>query len=463
MGATANMAPVGSGTATGILGTVIIEAGESIDRLVENLVPAMHGPTARWQRVIVACRRGQEPWLAAQLPEQVRGATISPIETWPEDLPVATPRVAFLPTDADFSPVRWLSVPMDGFVVRPWVPPIVPFEIGASAYTRPATSWAAPTAFLREVLRARPGNLGLGTIVKALARRGMTPGFLSAAACPDGLVPPALAGIPPRLRRDARVLALVPHYRCEAWLGRCLRSLTRQTRPLQSIVVIDDASPVAPYDVVAAFPEVTLLRSAENVGPFRLVQTVIERTGFDAYMFQDADDWSADDRLALLLDGAERTGAELIGCQEIRVDQPEGGVSAFCYPLDASRSMREAQRHSVLHPSSLVSRDLAMRVGGYATGLKFGGDHEFQLRAHHRGHVVNIERYAYFRWRRDGSLWTSSETGRHTAIRQDQIIRVAARARENAVAVAAGRAPDLTPFRHAGPIALEHCLGPRLF
>jgi hypothetical protein len=329
-------------------------------------------------------------------------------------------------------------------------------------YAKPATAWAAPVRVLREALRARPRDLGLDAIVAGLERQGVTLTFLSTLAFPDGVgTPPAVAG-PPRLQRGSRVLAIVPHYRCEAWLGPCLRSLTRQTRPAQSIVVVDDASPTPPRDIVAAFPGVTLLCSRENVGPFRLVQTVIEKTRFDAYMFQDADDWSANDRLALLLDGAERTGAELIGCQELRFDLPHG-VSAHCYVPNAGRSLAAVQRYSILHPTSLVSRDLVGRSGGFATGLKFGGDLEFQLRAHHFGHVINIERYGYFRRQREGSLWTSPETGRHSAIRQAQVNQIVDRARANARAVALGQAPDLRPFRHAGPIALEHLLGPVLF
>jgi len=297
-------------------------------------------------------------------------------------------------------------------------------------------------------------------VVASLERQGVPLDFLSTWAFIDG-APPAVAG-PPRLHPGSRVLAIVPHFRCEAWLGRCLRSLTRQTRAPQSIVVVDDASPTPPSDIVAAFPGVTLLCSRENVGPFRLIQTVIDRTRFDAYMFQDADDWSANDRLALLLDGAERTGAELIGCQELRFDMP-AGVSGHCYVPNASRSLATVQRYSILHPTSLVSRDLVSRVGGFATGVKFGGDLEFQLRAHHCGHVVNIERYGYFRRQREGSLWTSPDTGRHSAVRQTQVNQIVERARANAQAVALGQAPDLRPFRHAGPVALEHVLGPALF
>ena len=45
-----------------------------------------------------------------------------------------------------------------------------------------------------------------------------------------------------RSPKDARVLALIPHFGCEEWLDDALESLARQTRPLDGIVVIDDAS-----------------------------------------------------------------------------------------------------------------------------------------------------------------------------------------------------------------------------
>ena len=126
----------------------------------------------------------------------------------------------------------------------------------------------------------------------------------------------------PLLHRGSSVLAIVPHYQCDAWLGDCLDSLVRQTRPLEGIVVINDDHGSPPTDIVRHFPTVTLLASAENVGPYRLTQAVIDQTGYDAYLMQDADDWSAPRRLELLLAAAERTGAELIGCQGYRAPLP---------------------------------------------------------------------------------------------------------------------------------------------
>ena len=113
----------------------------------------------------------------------------------------------------------------------------------------------------------------------------------------------------PPLSERSSVCAVIPHHACEAWLAQAIESLLEQSRPPERIVVIDDASQVPPVDLVAAFPDVTLLGVDVNGGPYRLVQSVVDATDFDAYLFQDADDWSAPDRLEILLaTGAEHRG-----------------------------------------------------------------------------------------------------------------------------------------------------------
>src|SRR5439155_11639166 len=229
-----------------------------------------------------------------RLPDRFRALPVTAIDDWRGHLPIDTARMAFLPAEAVFSPPPWESLPQSGMVLAPLVVPC-PSEIVVPAINfEPTTAWAAPTMLLREVLRDPPDRLTLFAVEASLARRGIPLGFLSAPAFAEsvGRLPQG-DGTPP-LRRDATVLAVVPHYRCEAWLAQCLRSLARQTRPPQAIVVVDDGSASPPVDLVAGFPGVTLLAAASNVGPYRLVQTVIEQTRFDAYMLQDADDWSSD-------------------------------------------------------------------------------------------------------------------------------------------------------------------------
>jgi glycosyltransferase involved in cell wall biosynthesis len=266
-----------------------------------------------------------------------------------------------------------------------------------------------------------------------------------------------------KLGPESSVLALIPHFHCEEWLDDCLASLRAQTRPLDGIVVIDDASDAPPVDIVARHPGVTLLHAAENVGPYRLVQQVIDETGYDAYLFQDADDWSAPDRLERLLEGAAATGAELIGSQEVRVfcDEPE--VAGIAWPLDGNAPFAERPTaFSSLHPTTLVSHDLLDAVGGFATGLRFGGDAEFLRRVQWIATIANVPNYGYYRRIRQGSLTTAPATAIGTPVRKQLMEETFARAHANVEAVANGREPDLSPLRTAPPVELRHLTGPKL-
>jgi glycosyltransferase involved in cell wall biosynthesis len=259
------------------------------------------------------------------------------------------------------------------------------------------------------------------------------------------------------------VLAVVPQYRCEPWLADCLDSLVRQTRPLDGIVVIDDASGEPPLEIVRRFPQVTLLVSAENSGPYRLSQEAVLATGYDAYFFQDADDWSMPRRLERELLAAEASGAEMIGCQGHRLIGIEGESVPLTFPLDVNAALAvHPGKHAIMHPSTLVSRDLILRAGGYATGLRFGGDTEFEHRATHVGRIVNIPQFEYVVRNRVNSLTSSPETGLESPERIAQRDLEAIRARENRDRVVAGQPVDLTPLATRPPLQLEYLAGPRL-
>lgn len=257
---------------------------------------------------------------------------------------------------------------------------------------------------------------------------------------------------------QSRVLAVIPHFRCEQFLHRCLQSLVTQTRPLDGIVVIDDGSESPPVDIVREFPGVTLLTSALNVGPYRLIQQVIEQTDYDAYLFQDADDWSSCDRLELLLAAAANYGAELVGTQELRVFEDDT-ILPVVYPLNVSAALTEKPGHPLLHPTSLVSRNLVLKLGGFATGLRFSGDTEFLLRSQFAATIVNIPDYAYFRRHRCDSLTTDRQTGLNSPVRLELIQQLKKKAIANTAQVRSGKLPDLRPLNTAQAIELNHITG----
>lgn len=267
------------------------------------------------------------------------------------------------------------------------------------------------------------------------------------------------------LNHASSVLAVVPHHGCEAWLGDAIESLVVQTRPLEGIVVVDDAEGDAPTGIVGEFPQVTLLKvvARSNVGPYRISQQVIKETAYDGYLWQDADDWSMPERLERLLGAAERTGAELVGSQELRVLCGLGDAVPFTYPLDVNAALdKEPTSFPLLHPTSIVSRDLMERVGGFATGLRFSGDSEFLRRAMHAARGVNVPDFCYARRIRAGSLTTAPGTGLRSPQRIVLMATLHARARANAELVALGQEPVLEPLTVAPPVRVAHLQGPPL-
>jgi hypothetical protein len=206
---------------------------------------------------------------------------------------------------------------------------------------------------------------------------------------------------------------------------------------------------------------VTLLGVDVNGGPYRLVQAVIDATSFGAYLFQDADDWSAPDRLEVLLDTAEHTGAALVGSHEVRVQVDAGDIVSVRYPLDVNAALATfPTSYPLLHPTSILARSLIERLGGFATGMRFSGDAELLRRAAHVARIVNADHHGYFRRKRDGSLTHRSATALGTPVRREVHAALAARARANAALVAAGELPDLRPWRRSPRPTLHHLVGP---
>jgi hypothetical protein len=265
------------------------------------------------------------------------------------------------------------------------------------------------------------------------------------------------------LTPDAKILGVIPYYEAEEYLEAAIDSLLKQSRPLQGIVVIDDCSSTPPTETLAKFPEVTLLRSEENSGPFRLIQEVIDNTGYDAYLFQDSDDWSAPNRLDVLLELTTRSGRELVGSQGHRLIMDEGEVVPYQHPIDPELSFQNTPRSKpVHHPTSLVTRDLIQRTGGFCTGLRFSGDTEFLRRAATVGRIANTPEFIYVYRTRADSLTGSEETGNHTAVRRDLWAIQHPRAEWIAVRALAGLGTILAPMAVTSPAKLTHLSGPAL-
>ena len=265
------------------------------------------------------------------------------------------------------------------------------------------------------------------------------------------------------LTRSARVCALIPHHDCAHWLAGAIETLLGQTRALDAVVVLDDASADPPLAVAARYPSVTFMRAPEHAGPYGMVQAAIDLTDFDAYLFQDADDLSHPERLATLLEVAEAHGADMVGSHEVQIDVAAPEARTREYPLDVNAALADDPiAFALLHPTSLVSREAVVRAGGFPGGLRFSGDVDFLWRAGHCARIVNADRHLYLRRRHPASLTGAAGTGTRSPARRELDGALRERARANAGRVAAGETPDLSPFAAPPPVRLEHLAGPDL-
>ena len=258
------------------------------------------------------------------------------------------------------------------------------------------------------------------------------------------------------------VLAVITHYRYERWLAKSIESLLDQTRRPEAIVVLDDASPEPPIDIVKRYPQVALFRAAENAGPYLMLQAVFEAANYDSFLLQDADDWSSENRLAILLAAAEAKRAEMVGCQISSVFEDGLGPEApFTVPEDPlSATLEHPTLHSLSMPTSLIAKALIQRTGGLATGLRFGADSEFTRRAIFTGRVINVPETCYFRRVHLQAATRTPDTGYGSPLRLSIQALVQERARFNVAQVLSAKPPNLAPLAFKGSAKLHHLTGP---
>ncbi len=441
-------------------GTIVLEAGDDPVLMLAKLGQIQAAGGTGSHRTVITCRFGFKTEtiraIAGKCPE-VEVLEMGP--NWRHDLLslIQTPLLAYQPASDPYSPPPWEEAVVEGPFLLPWIPPAL-LPVKPVMHLLPKVSgWLSG----RKLLLGEEDWKTLPTLreFEAFPAAKSIPYLSASSRLPQKKVL-ALPPTTPKLNRESKVLAIVPYFQCRPWLEQCLDSMVHQTRPLDGIVVVDDGTDDSPVDIVKKFKHVSLWRSPENVGPYRLIQSVMEATRYDAYLFQDADDWSSIDRLERLLAEGERTGAELIGTQEFMYLSENLFPNA--YPLDGNLVLQESYGYALLHPSSLVSRDLVVRAGGYATGMRFSGDLEFQLRARHAGKIVNLDRFCYFRRIREGSLITSAQTGLASPARRELDSRIRKREKENAERMAVGLQPLLEPLSSVGTIKLETMTGPSL-
>jgi glycosyltransferase involved in cell wall biosynthesis len=124
------------------------------------------------------------------------------------------------------------------------------------------------------------------------------------------------------------ISVIVPVYKAEGTLARCVESILRQTFRDFELLLVDDGSPdnspLACDSYADSDPRVKAIHKP-NGGPGSARNRGMADSVGDWIAFVDADDWIADDYLEKLLGRAVRDGAEAAFCNYF---DAAGGISA---------------------------------------------------------------------------------------------------------------------------------------
>ena len=124
---------------------------------------------------------------------------------------------------------------------------------------------------------------------------------------------------------DALVSIIVPVYRMEQYLPRCMASLLAQSHQNLDIILVDDGSPDRSGemcdDFAARDARVRVLHQ-DNAGPSAARNAGIDRAQGSYITFVDPDDWVHEDLVAHLVALAVE-GADVVVCRFLRTDSED--------------------------------------------------------------------------------------------------------------------------------------------
>jgi glycosyltransferase involved in cell wall biosynthesis len=226
----------------------------------------------------------------------------------------------------------------------------------------------------------------------------------------------------------ARISVIIPHFDCGDLLGHAVKSILDQSFEDLEVLVVDDASPTDRWrTALSKFRfdrRLRVFRTNRNVGHYRIKNSLLPMIRSPFIALQDADDGSHRDRLSKQLEYLRRTGADMVGCgfNRVQTDEPS------CVPVKMVRNanlwIKLGKKFVLLHPTTLMRRDLACRLGGFDGTARVAADSDFILRAAHIGRIRNVPEVLYDYRIRSESLMGAAETGPGSQLRQGYAIEM---------------------------------------
>ena len=147
--------------------------------------------------------------------------------------------------------------------------------------------------------------------------------------------------------KNIKVSILVPFYKVEKYVGRCIESLFTQTYTNIEYVFVNDCTPDKSMEVIIEYIEkygvaerCKMIVHEQNQGISASRNDCLDNMTGDYFLFVDGDDYINKDMVELLVDAAVRENADISGCGYIE-EYPDHSVE---YPQKYTNNHDEMLR-----------------------------------------------------------------------------------------------------------------------
>jgi glycosyltransferase involved in cell wall biosynthesis len=197
------------------------------------------------------------------------------------------------------------------------------------------------------------------------------------------------------------ISVIIPFYNREQYFEACLRSVQRQTRPPEEIIVVDDGSRPPSRNFLARFAgQVTILTMPANQGAAAARNVGLAHARGNLVALLDSDDLWEPEKLEIQAHYMARYPACDATHTAVTAFYPDGSERQFTDKPSRLETADALQQTHVL-PSALMCRaEVLRRVGGFDTNLCMSSDQELSIRLAAAGYRVDFLPFPLTRLRR---------------------------------------------------------------
>jgi glycosyltransferase involved in cell wall biosynthesis len=192
------------------------------------------------------------------------------------------------------------------------------------------------------------------------------------------------------------VTVLIGAYENELTLPRAIASILAQTEQSLELIVIDDgsrdASAAVAEEAIGADPRGRVMRLPQNLGIARSLNAGIEAAAAPVVAVQDADDYSAPQRLERELDLlAREPNVAVVGSRMREVDASDRLLRARTSFAPGDVGTVLMRFNPIPNGSAAFRREAILALGGYDPRYRFATEYDLWLRVAERHRLFAID------------------------------------------------------------------------